>query len=56
MSLLANDPFRRVLGILQVSSLLCIVFKGIAKEINSGPELGMGFSLFQFFENKNHFA
>ena len=41
---------------LQVSSLLCIVFKGIAKEINSGPELGMGFSVFQFSENKDQFA
>lgn len=41
---------------LQVSSLLCIVFKGIAKEFNSGRELGMAFSLFQFSENKNQFA
>lgn len=40
----------------KVSNLLCIAFKGIAKEINSGPELGMGFSVFQFSENKNPFA
>lgn len=32
------------------------MFKGIAKKINSGPELGMDFSLFQFSENKNQFA
>ena len=30
---MVNDSPIQVLGMLQVSSLLCIVFKGIAKEI-----------------------